>query len=146
MTNPPGAHSLIEDIQILRGVAVLMTVGTHLFWLVTWGPATWLITLHSYFSLGTGVDLFFVISGFVITTDILKRLPQTGSAVSYWSEVGKFWVRRVFRIWPTAWFWLAAILLFTVFFNRSGVFGSFRANFASVLSAVAGSQLALLEP
>ena len=130
-------HGLIEDIQILRGVAVLMTVGTHLFWLVTWGPATWLNVLHSYFSLGTGVDLFFVISGFVITRDIMRRFPSAGSPVEYWRETAKFWVRRVFRIWPTAWFWLTIILVLTLFFNDSGVFGSFRPNFASVLSAFA---------
>jgi peptidoglycan/LPS O-acetylase OafA/YrhL len=137
MGRTSGAHHLIEDVQILRGVAVLMTVGTHLFWLVTWGPATWLSVLNSYFSLGTGVDLFFVISGYVITRDIKRRFPSPGSSVQYWSEAGKFWVRRIFRIWPTAWFWLTVILACTLFLNESGVFGSFRANFASVLSAVA---------
>ncbi|MGU8083590.1 acyltransferase family protein [Burkholderia pyrrocinia] len=131
------AHGLIEDIQILRGVAVLMTVGTHLFWLVTWGPATWLGVLHSYFSLGTGVDLFFVISGFVITRDIMRRFPSSESPVEYWREAAKFWVRRIFRIWPTAWFWLTVILGLTLFFNNSGVFGSFRPNFASAMSAFA---------
>ncbi|MEY8174790.1 acyltransferase family protein [Burkholderia multivorans] len=131
------AHNLIDDIQILRGVAVLMTIGTHLFWLVTWGPATWLGVLHNYFSLGTGVDLFFVISGFVITRDIMRRFPSTESPVEYWREAGKFWIRRIFRIWPTAWFWLAVILGLTLFFNDSGVFGSFRPNFASVMSALA---------
>ncbi|WP_157645447.1 acyltransferase family protein [Burkholderia ubonensis] len=137
MGRPSDAHHLIEDVQILRGVAVLMTVGTHLFWLVTWGPATWLSTLQSYFSLRTGVDLFFVISGYVITRDIMRRFPSPEAKVQYWSEARKFWVRRIFRIWPTAWFWLMAILAFALFFNESGVFGSFRANFASVLSAIA---------
>lgn len=126
----------IDDIQILRGVAVLMTVFTHLFWMVTWGPAPWLATLHNFFSLGTGVDLFFVISGYVITRDITRRFPSADRPIEYWREVRKFWVRRIFRIWPTAWFWLGVVLALTLFFNKSGVFGTFRPNFASALSAI----------
>ncbi|HDR9004186.1 acyltransferase family protein [Burkholderia vietnamiensis] len=137
MSQGQQAHHQIDDIQILRGIAVLMTVGTHLSWLVTWGDANWLTSIHDYLSLGTGVDLFFVISGYVITRDIMRRFPAAGSPVQYWSEAWKFWVRRMFRIWPTAWFWLSAILVFTLFFNKSGVFGEFRPNFTSVLSAVA---------
>jgi peptidoglycan/LPS O-acetylase OafA/YrhL len=126
----------IDDIQILRGVAVLMTVFTHLFWMVTWGPAPWLATLHNFLSLGTGVDLFFVISGYVITRDITRRFPSAERPIEYWQEVRKFWVRRIFRIWPTAWFWLGVLLALTLFFNKSGVFGTFRPNFASALSAI----------
>ncbi len=42
-----------------------------------------------------GVDLFFVISGFLITTLLLRERRQTGSI-----SLGRFWMRRTLRIFP----------------------------------------------
>lgn len=69
------------DIDGLRGIAVLATVGYHAF--------------PNWFRGGfTGVDIFFVISGYLISGDILKSL-QTGDL-----NIASFYARRVKRIFP----------------------------------------------
>ena len=56
----------IQNIQALRGIAVLLVVVFHLTFIETkyGGPAT---LLPDFFTYGmSGVDMFFVISGFVM--------------------------------------------------------------------------------
>jgi peptidoglycan/LPS O-acetylase OafA/YrhL len=48
-----------------------------------------------------------------------------------------FWVRRCFRLLPSAWLWLVLILLAVAFFNGSGVFGTLKANLWATAVAVA---------
>lgn len=50
--------------------------------------------------------------------------------------VAAFWVRRIYRIFPLAWFWLFFILVATLFLNQSGVFGSFQVNWSGTVAAV----------
>ena len=77
----------IGDIQILRAVAILLVLAQHLT-----APA--LLFKYLFPSLRmpfwSGVLLFFVISGYVVTSSLLGR-PTT--AVS-------FLIRRAFRLWP----------------------------------------------
>lgn len=93
----------LDSIQVARGVAALAVVGFHM-----------LATQPKYFS-GTdvlpqaftfglsGVDLFFVISGFVmvLTTRGRHGVPR---------EVGKFAWNRFFRIYPTYWVYYLALV------------------------------------
>ena len=51
-----------------------------------------------------GVDLFFVISGYLITTLLLREVDRSGGIA-----VGDFLRRRVRRLWPLAWVVLAAV-------------------------------------
>lgn len=44
---------------------------------------------------GAGVDFFFVLSGFLITTLLLKELENTNTIA-----IRKFYMRRILRIWP----------------------------------------------
>lgn len=46
-------------------------------------------------NMGLGVELFFFISGFLITYILLKEKRETGQIA-----IGKFFVRRALRIWP----------------------------------------------
>jgi peptidoglycan/LPS O-acetylase OafA/YrhL len=80
------------EIQALRGVAVALVVVTHL----------WPAALPGGF---VGVDVFFVISGFLITSHLLRE-----ERIS----LASFWARRARRILPAALFVLAFCTLATV--------------------------------
>jgi peptidoglycan/LPS O-acetylase OafA/YrhL len=50
--------------------------------------------------------------------------------------MGAFWVRRFWRLIPSAWTWLGIILLSSVLFNRSGAFDTFHTNFESAIAGM----------
>lgn len=79
-----GGHRRRPEIQALRAVAVLLVVLYHL----------WPDVLHGGF---VGVDVFFVISGFLITGQLLREHDRTGRI-----RFGDFWARRVRRLLPAA--------------------------------------------
>jgi len=78
------APVLRQDIQQLRGIAVLAVIINHLG--IGWLPGGYL-----------GVDVFFVVSGFVIT---LSMLSGHSAPTSRFQFFARFWVRRTFRLWP----------------------------------------------
>lgn len=83
--------SFRRDIQGLRALAVLAVIADHMFGY----PAGGFV----------GVDIFFVISGFIITGLLLREHEKTGR-ISF----GDFYRRRVRRIMPVALVVLAATL------------------------------------
>ncbi len=75
------------ELDGLRALAALMVMAVHL--------AEAGIHLPGPVSFGnTGVDMFFVLSGFLITTILLRAKPGD------WDEVKTFYVRRSLRIFP----------------------------------------------
>ena len=133
---PPGSQGKIADIELLRGIAIIFVLIEHtrinLFpWII--GPET---HLYFYFGFWSGVDLFLAISGFVIARSLLPILAATGSTVSFFNASLAFWIRRAWRLLPSAWLWLAVILILALVFNRSGVFWSFRSNFEGAIAAI----------
>lgn len=126
----------IDDIELLRGFAVLFVVIHHASDnLLTWtSPA--LTRFYAYFGGWFGVDLFFAISGFVIARDLVPRLQSSTDNRAALQITLAFWLRRAWRLLPSAWLWLGVILLATVAFNQSGVFGTFRANFEATIAAI----------
>ncbi len=61
------------DLEFLRAMAILMTVFQHAEVLVFW-PGSWHQRLRHSVGLWTGVDLFFCISGYIITHTLLVGL------------------------------------------------------------------------
>lgn len=99
----------LHSVQILRGVAAFAVVLAHLVMVerkhLPGDPVT-----TEHLELGaSGVDLFFVISGFIMTAMTLGRPPRPGDG---W----RFLVRRFTRIYPLYWFYL--LLLLPVFITR----------------------------
>lgn len=88
----------IRELDGLRGIAVLAVVGEHYF---NWVP----FTLFRYGWLG--VDLFFILSGFLITSILL----ELRSSEHYFSV---FYARRALRIFPPYYLALAIYLITSV--------------------------------
>ncbi|WP_417235167.1 acyltransferase family protein [Arthrobacter sp.] len=84
----PKSSGFRPDIQGLRALAVSLVVIYHL----------WPHGLTGGFA---GVDVFFVISGFLITSHLMKAPPRTGA------DFAAFWARRIRRLLPAAFVVLA---------------------------------------
>jgi len=126
----------IDDIEILRAFAVLLVIVEHVnFNLFAWNTPA-LKAFYGHFAGWSGVDLFFVISGFVIARDLVPRLQASETRSAYFRNTLAFWIRRFWRLVPSAWFWLAFILLASVAFNHSGAWGPFDNNLRTVLFSV----------
>jgi peptidoglycan/LPS O-acetylase OafA/YrhL len=129
-------HGRIADIELLRAIAVIFVLIEHArLNLFPWVGGEH-ERLYVYFGFWTGVDLFFAISGFVIARSLLPTLEAAGSNVAFFNATLAFWVRRAWRLLPSAWLWLGVIMLSVLFFNRSGAFGTFRSNFEGALAAI----------
>jgi peptidoglycan/LPS O-acetylase OafA/YrhL len=88
------AGGIRRDIQGLRAIAVGAVVLFHL----------WPQRLPGGF---VGVDVFFVISGFLITSHLLARPPRRGG------DLTRFWARRIRRLLPASLLVLAVTLVAT---------------------------------
>ncbi len=120
MTMPMQAgHSPLNyraDIDGLRGVAVLAVVLFHAGWGVPGGYV--------------GVDVFFVISGFLMTSQLTRDLDAGCFSLLH------FWERRIRRIWPAALLMTTAVLL-------AGGFLMLPADYA-IVAVDAGASTAML--
>ena len=93
----------------VRGFAVLGVACSHLFPATPHSPLEAFV--HSTFAFGaSGVDLFFVLSGFLITGILFDSLPDPGF-------FRKFYARRVLRIFPLYYGVLAAFAVAALVFG-----------------------------
>jgi peptidoglycan/LPS O-acetylase OafA/YrhL len=100
----------------LRAIAVLAVVGYH-------GDVAW---LRGGF---LGVDVFFVLSGYLITALLLAEHAETGRV-----SVRAFYVRRARRLLPALFLLLLGTAAFSAFVAYAGDRGAIRADaFASLL-------------
>lgn len=98
-----------KDIEVLRAVAVVYTLIVHLNTLLLF-PLVPLQWVQQHFELSIGVDLFFVISGFVITRSLLAL--EQGETAPVSRQLLAFWTRRFFRLLPAAVLWLGITALY----------------------------------
>lgn len=90
----PGAPGRLAPLDGLRGIAIAAVVLYHFGWL---GGGF------------LGVDLFFVVSGFVITRMLIERRDGGGALTLTW-----FWARRLRRLLPALLLLCAAVLVWTL--------------------------------
>lgn len=96
-----------KELDGLRGIAVILVMALHIFKRADIFTANG--TLHFITSLTSvgwvGVDIFFVLSGFLITSILLKTRVKAG----YFKN---FYMRRALRIFPLYFVCVAVILYF----------------------------------
>jgi len=92
-----------RGLDSLRGLAILLVLGVHVQASQTWAKVGWL-----------GVDLFFVLSGFLIS-NLLFGEYKTHGAISLKS----FYIRRGFKLYPSFYFLLVATIVYCLTTGRS---------------------------
>jgi len=109
-----------KNLDVLRFFAVMMVLIAHAYegWCGWFGKKPGILTMNgnhkdfiffgnwvntAFLNGGFGVDLFFLISGFLITYLLVVEKHFSGK-ISIW----KFYIRRILRIWP-AYFLLLAL-------------------------------------
>ncbi len=111
-----------KNLDILRFIAAYMIVLLHCFfgWQIKFGNPEFFKTSLSPASINTfetvmhnfsfGVDIFFIVSGFLLTYLLLCEKEKTGKI-----DVIKFYIRRAFRIWPLYFFMILLAPLLSYF-------------------------------
>ncbi len=96
--------SRVKQLDVLRAVAVLMVIIHHAFYtLMDDYPLTLRLCVSAMRRAGwAGVDLFFVLSGFLISGLIFREYRKHGKF-----DVVRFFVRRGFKIYPSFYVFLA---------------------------------------
>lgn len=103
-----GTNKNLQLIQLLRAIACLLVVFYHATGLYPTSSGGHF--LFGFFSFGyAGVDVFFVLSGFIITYTSLKYLGKV-------SHTGTFLFKRFVRIYPTYWIITICFLAFQIIF------------------------------
>lgn len=97
-----------KGLNGIRAIAALIVVIWHI------DQLSYLFDIHPKYFYRNGmasraVDLFFVLSGFLITFLLLKEKEQYGVV-----DFKKFYLRRIFRIWPS--YYLAVIITFLLYY------------------------------
>ena len=131
------ASRRISDIECLRGIAVVFVILFHAkLSLFFWKIPVWDHIVGNYLNFWSGVDLFFAISGFVIARTLLPTLRRCENSTEMVRAALVFWVRRAWRLLPSAWLWLVVMLGGSAFLNRSGLFDTFHTNFESTIAGM----------
>ncbi|HKO05085.1 MAG TPA: acyltransferase [Candidatus Acidoferrales bacterium] len=93
----------LKQLDILRAVAILLVLGRHHYLVESWHRVGW-----------TGVDLFFVLSGFLISGLLFTEYKTHGRI-----RVGHFLIRRGFKIYPPFYVMIAWTTgMFLLYHNR----------------------------
>jgi peptidoglycan/LPS O-acetylase OafA/YrhL len=91
-TPTPESRPFNLSLEGLRGLAAVLVVVAH--------------TLPNAGGFTLGVDIFFVLSGFLITRLVVDELASRGGV-----SLRSFYLRRSFRLFPTLFVFLAAVLI-----------------------------------
>src|SRR5277367_5590669 len=89
-----GSNMRNKRLDVLRCVAILLVIGHHAQTFPVWTRTGWV-----------GVDLFFVLSGFLISGLLYSEYKKRQNI-----SVGRFFIRRGLKIYPAFYFFLLATL------------------------------------
>src|ERR1041385_6447525 len=92
MGNNTVQNKTLDWLQALRGIAALLVVFTHARYYLSKTPS-WDMAEALFRPGAFGVDLFFLISGFIMVYTTTDADGSFGYSV-------RFWIKRISRIWP----------------------------------------------
>jgi peptidoglycan/LPS O-acetylase OafA/YrhL len=91
-----------QSLDVLRCVAVLLVLAYHVPYYPRLTQLGW-----------TGVDLFFVLSGFLISGLLFEEFKRSGRI-----NFGRFFIRRGLKIWPPFFYFVWAVVISQLVFNH----------------------------
>jgi peptidoglycan/LPS O-acetylase OafA/YrhL len=87
-----------QSLDALRCIAILLVIGFHLDFYGLWRRAGWI-----------GVDLFFVLSGFLISGLLFQEYKNKGKI-----DIKRFLIRRGLKIYPSFYLLIAAAAILSI--------------------------------
>ena len=90
----------LPSLDGIRGIAILLVLLSHADMTASMPTIEWMARLGDF-----GVKVFFVLSGFLITTLLVNEHRRFGRIA-----IGRFVIRRAFRIFPAAYVFILCIL------------------------------------
>jgi peptidoglycan/LPS O-acetylase OafA/YrhL len=102
----------------IRGVSIILVVIFHLGY-----------SFSKYFNGALGVNIFFVLSGFLITTLCIKEINATHTL-----SLRSFYYRRILRIFPAAYLYVTIILILNLVFVLNIVWYQFAAAYLYIMN------------
>lgn len=110
-----------HDIEVLRTIAIVFVFLAHIPSILAPDSFYWKIFNISRF--GSGVDLFFCVSGFIVTKSLIQKNLHLLSFAEFRKEAKFFYIKRAWRLFPAAFFW---IVISTIFYGAvSAYYGNF---------------------
>lgn len=101
---PLTTHARNAWCDCIRGYAILLVCVAHVLYLEPfhgrWGYLT------RYFKGDTGVFMFYVLSGFLVTGILAREITEKTTFRSGMKAIGHFYARRLFRLQPSYLFFL----------------------------------------
>lgn len=94
------------DLDFVRGVAILLAMGWHFNHSDSSNYIVLFLLLPGQVLGWTGVDLFFVLSGFLVGRLVAQEVVNTGTFNSR-----RFLIRRAFKLWPILYIFLLILLV-----------------------------------
>src|ERR1035438_7366873 len=91
----------VPQLDFVRGIAILLVMEFHFNTVPTTNVVQRGVERFLKATGWMGVDLFFVLSGFLVGGLLVQESHRTGTI-----RIGRFLLRRMFKIWPAYYFYL----------------------------------------
>jgi peptidoglycan/LPS O-acetylase OafA/YrhL len=108
------------EVDRLRAIAIILIAYCH------FGRLYFPSIIRLNMQYGTAlVEIFFVISGYVISTIVVQKIDQFKSVSSELAvNIKAFYIRRICRVYPAAWIVFLFVLISSYYFNSGEAFST----------------------
>lgn len=101
LSSAPNLKQRNSELDFVRGIAILMVMAHHFGLAPVGHPVLRALQTPGILMGQTGVDVFFVLSGFLVGGLLLKEYKRTGTI-----QAKRFLLRRGLKIWPAYYFYI----------------------------------------
>lgn len=109
-----------KDIEVLRAIAILTVILAHIPLILP--PDSFYFKILNISKFGSGVDLFFCVSGFIVTRSLIYKDFHKMTRSDFLFNSKLFYIKRAFRLLPAAFFWIAISIVLTTAINNYQAF------------------------